>query len=110
MKRVVGWLVFVAALVGLGAVIHAGTPSAPRWSARVEGLRVIRAAFRGDQLITMRLHSSAPNGPLEVRDVTTGKILWRGWEDGARARCFGFSRGGRWAAGVAGRGGSTALR
>src|SRR5262245_3987419 len=31
MRRVVGWLVFVAFLVGLGALIHAGAGPTPRW-------------------------------------------------------------------------------
>src|SRR5215210_5256804 len=36
MRRVVGWAVFVAALVALGALIHAAAGPTRRWSVRLE--------------------------------------------------------------------------
>src|SRR4051794_34044147 len=91
MKRIVGWLVFVAALVGLGLLIHAGTPPTPRWHVPLgvsEFSRVQSDLTADGRVITVVQKDGGASGPVEVRDAANGELLLRAWEVDGPEVCY----------------------
>jgi hypothetical protein len=79
MRRVVGWAVFVGALVGLGALIHAGTPPVPRWRAHVgqpADANVARLSEDDKKLVLCPWVTEGDPSEQPVRqiDVATGRV------------------------------------
>jgi hypothetical protein len=111
MKRVITWAACVIALVGLGVLIHAGTPPTPRWSAPIASRdQELTVQLAGDRLLTMPFGDREPSGPLEVRDAVTREVLVTGWEDRAETKGFRFSPDGGSGAGVVSKRAGAALR
>src|SRR4051794_24266003 len=103
MKRIVGWLVFVAALVGLGVLIHAGTPPSPRWRVRQGPMdpSEVHSLLTGDGRVL--LLGPLGGGPrvLESRDARTGQLLLS-VPVASRVPGLTLSPSGRWAFGLEG--------
>src|SRR5262245_2954596 len=111
MKRVVVAAVCVVALVGLGVLIHAGTPPTPRWTSRIDRrFPDLAVKLAGDRLLTMPGGHGDPGGPLQVCDVATGEVVLSAWEDGAETDTFRFAPDGGLGVGLLPSGPETRLR
>jgi hypothetical protein len=104
MRRVVGWAVFVAALGGLGALIHAGTPPTPRWSAHVghpADANVARLSEDDTKLVLCpwATYIDPTEQPVRLIDVATGRVEAT-FPDGGPLTTVTCSASGRWVAAV----------
>jgi hypothetical protein len=109
MKRIVGWLVFVVALVVLAVLIYAFAPPTPRWARGVEvpspkqtGVR-LRLLDGGKQFLAYQqefILGNSYTGQVERRDAETGQLLSSHWGAGAERSRFTVSPSGRWAVAV----------
>jgi hypothetical protein len=103
MKRVVGCVVIVAALVGLGLLIHAGTPPTASWRVRLGPMdpNEFHSLLTADGRILVLGPIGGGRRVLESRDARTGQLLMS-VPIASRVPGLTLSPSGRWAFGLDG--------
>jgi hypothetical protein len=78
MRRIVGWVVFVAFLVAVGAFVHAVAEPVPTWvaSAPADTHPVFERIVAGRAFLTARKVEVWWGGPVTARDGRTGEVLY----------------------------------
>lgn len=120
MKRVVGWVVFVAFLVSVGAFVYLAAGPVPRWRARVAsdvseiGVRLIDqdrkvAVGRFDQVSVLEPFT-LPSGPVWVFDAEDGRELFVAPDEGVGQPASVVSPSRRWFAAIEPKLGQPGLR